>query len=75
MPFDTGINPAVPTEVSPVPPLLTAIAVAFQVPVVIVPIVVRFAKESIAFSKVASVVASIASMFVKVKVPELSLNG
>ena len=74
-PLDTGICPEDPTEVNPVPPLLTAMAVALHTPVVIVPIVVRLLKESIAFSKVASVVASILSMFVKVKLPLLSLNG
>ena len=74
-PLETGINPEVPEEVNPVPPLFTAIEVALQTPVVIVPVVVRLDKESIALSNVASVVESIASMFVKVKVPELSLKG
>ena len=75
LPLDTGIKPEVPAAVRPVPPLFTAIAVPSQVPEVIVPTVTRLARLSIAFSRVASVVASILSMFVSVKVPELSLNG
>ena len=74
-PFDTGICPEEPTEVNPVPPLFTAIAVADQVPVTISPTAVRLVKLSIAVSKVDSVVASMPSIFVKVSVPLESLNG
>ena len=75
LPFDTGINPDVPAAVSPVPPWATATDVPCQTPVVIVPTVTKLANESIADSRVASVVPSILSIFVRVKVPELSLNG
>ena len=62
-PFEVITKPDVLADVRPVPPLLTAIVVAFQVPVVNVPTAVRFVKLSIAASNVFSVVASIASTF------------
>ena len=46
-PFDTKICPEEPTEDSPVPPLAVDIAVAFHIPVVIVPIVAKFGIEVI----------------------------
>jgi hypothetical protein len=74
-PFEVITKPEELGRVNPVPPLVVATAVPSHVPEVIVPTVTKLANESIADSRVVSVVPSILSMFVRVKVPELSLNG
>ena len=62
-PFEVSTCPDEPGELKPVPPYPAATAVPCHTPVPIVPILVKFDKVSIAASKVASVVASIASTF------------